>query len=69
MTAPLLEKHAIDHLVGRLTSRYAGRYDEPTIRKTVEDLERQYAAVQVRAFVPVLVEREATRILNGGPDR
>jgi hypothetical protein len=67
MTAPLLEQHAITHLVRSLQQRYAGRYDEATIRDTVEDIEQRYQAAHVHTFVPLLVERDARRILDAGP--
>ena len=64
MTVPLLEQHAIAHVVARLGKRYAGRHDEATIRRTVEDIERRYGAASVHTFVPLLVEREARRVLD-----
>ncbi len=69
MAAPPLEQHATAHLIARLAKRYAGRYDEPTIRRTVEDLERNYLAANIHTFVPLLVERDAKRILDAGPGR
>jgi hypothetical protein len=66
MTVPPLEQHAINHLIARLVKRYAGRYDEATVRRTVEDLEREYLAASVHTFVPLLVERNAKRVLDAG---
>lgn len=66
MSVPPLEQHAINHLIARLLRRYAGRYDEATIRRTVEELERQYQVAQVHTFVPLLIERDAKRILDSG---
>ncbi|WP_432840008.1 three-helix bundle dimerization domain-containing protein [Dactylosporangium sp. CA-092794] len=64
MTVPLLEQHAIRHLVKRLGKRYAGRHDEETIRRTVEEIERRYQDANVHTFVPLLVERDAKRVLD-----
>jgi hypothetical protein len=69
MSAVLFEQHAIDNVVARLARRYAGRHDEPTVRRIVEAIDRKYQTANVHTFVPLLVEREARRVLDHGPVR
>ncbi|GAA2344198.1 three-helix bundle dimerization domain-containing protein [Dactylosporangium salmoneum] len=60
----LVEEHALAHATERLIKRYAGRHDPQTVRQTVARAAERYANAQVHAFVPVLVERDARRILD-----
>ncbi|MEV4138844.1 hypothetical protein AB0J72_42605 [Dactylosporangium sp. NPDC049742] len=59
-----IELHAIEHATERLIRRYAGRHDPETVRQTVNQVTDLYATAEVHAFVPVLVERDARRILD-----
>ncbi|MFG2041866.1 three-helix bundle dimerization domain-containing protein [Dactylosporangium sp. NPDC048998] len=59
-----IEARAIEHAVERLIRRYAGRHDAQTVRETVDRACERYATADVHAFVPVLVERDARRILD-----
>ncbi|WP_433089154.1 three-helix bundle dimerization domain-containing protein [Dactylosporangium sp. CA-052675] len=60
-----LESHAVEHLTERLIRRYAARHDAAAVRATVERVAKRYATVGVHAFVPVLIERDARRELDG----
>ncbi|MET7426335.1 three-helix bundle dimerization domain-containing protein [Dactylosporangium sp. NPDC005555] len=59
-----VERHAIEHATERLIRRYAGRHDPEVVRQTVNQVTDLYATAEVYAFVPVLVERDARRILD-----
>ncbi|MEV4141248.1 hypothetical protein AB0J72_54915 [Dactylosporangium sp. NPDC049742] len=59
-----VEMHAIEHATQRLILRYAGRHDPEVVRQTVDQLTDLYATAEVYAFVPVLIERDARRILD-----
>lgn len=61
---PALEEHAIAHAVQRLIRRYAGRHDPRTVRDAVRRAQERYAGAAVRAFVPILVERDARHALE-----
>lgn len=54
------------YILNRLLFRYGARYSAETIRQVMEDAERPYLRAHVHAFVPLLVEREARRILDAG---
>lgn len=60
----LVEAHAIEHATERLIERYAGRRDPETVRRIVGRLAQRYATADIHAFIPVLVERDARRILD-----
>ncbi|MGI5239710.1 three-helix bundle dimerization domain-containing protein [Dactylosporangium sp. CA-139066] len=60
----IVEAHAIEHATERLIQRYAGRRDPETVRRIVARLVQRYSTADVHAFVPVLVERDARRILD-----
>jgi hypothetical protein len=60
----MIEAHAIEHAVERLIRRYAGRHDAALVRRTVRQIADGYAVADIHAFVPVLVERDARRILD-----
>lgn len=59
-----VEMHAIEHATQRLIERYAGRHDPEVVRQTVNQVTDLYATAMVYAFVPVLIERDARRILD-----
>jgi hypothetical protein len=59
-----IELHAIEHATQRLILRYAGRHDAEVVRQTVDQVADLYATAEVHAFVPVLIERDARRILD-----
>ncbi|MFI5911884.1 three-helix bundle dimerization domain-containing protein [Dactylosporangium sp. NPDC051541] len=59
-----IEEHAIAHCTERLIHQYAGRHDAATVRATVQRISMLYADADVQAFVPVLVERDARRLLD-----
>ena len=48
----------------RLIMRYTGRHDPEVVRQTVAQVTDLYTTVEVHAFVPVLIERDARRILD-----
>jgi hypothetical protein len=60
-----VEARAIEHATERLIRRYASRHDPETVRRVVDRVTGLYATAEVHAFVPVLVERDARRILDG----
>ncbi|MFJ2836817.1 MULTISPECIES: three-helix bundle dimerization domain-containing protein [Nocardia] len=60
------EAQQIDEVVIRLTQRYPGIAPE-YIADTVHTAYDRFADVHVRDFVPLLVERRATRSLSAPP--
>ena len=64
----LVEAHAIEHATERLIKRYAGQHEPETIRRIVARLVQRYSTADIHAFVPVLVERDARRILDDPDD-
>lgn len=62
-----VEAHAIQHATERLIRRYAGRHDPQVVRGVVERITEGYANAEIHAFVPVLVERDARRVLDEPP--
>lgn len=54
---PADELRALDDLALRLQGRFPGTPPED-LRLCVDEVHRQYAGCRVRAFIPVLVERE-----------
>lgn len=59
-----IEAHAIEHAVERLVRHYAHRHDPEVVRQTVHLAAERYGGAEVHTFVPVLVEREARRVLD-----
>jgi hypothetical protein len=53
------ERHAISRLTERLVSRFPDVPDE-TVHGVVADLHAEFREAPVRAFVPLLVEHDAT---------
>ncbi|MEV0133206.1 hypothetical protein AB0H83_32675 [Dactylosporangium sp. NPDC050688] len=63
-----VELHAIENATQRLIRRYAGHHDPETVRQTVNQVTDLYATAEIHAFVPVLIERDARRILDEPAD-
>jgi hypothetical protein len=58
------EAVGVKYIEGRLVARYAGRLPAETVDRVVAEVDRRYAGASVHAFVPLLVEREARRVLD-----
>jgi len=58
------ESVGLRYVVERLTARYGGRYSSEAIDHVVKEAEARFQNARVHAFVPLLVEREARRVLD-----
>ncbi|GIJ48109.1 hypothetical protein Val02_49950 [Virgisporangium aliadipatigenens] len=56
----------VHFVLDRLVARYGDRYPAEAIRQVVEEAQRPYLGSQVHAFVPLMVERDARRVLDAG---
>jgi hypothetical protein len=58
------ETIGVKYVAGRLAARYAGRVPAEAVDRVVAEADRRYSGAHVRAFVPLLVERDARRVLD-----
>ncbi|MEU1268517.1 three-helix bundle dimerization domain-containing protein [Streptomyces sp. NPDC005799] len=65
MSIDLDEDAAIRRLTEQLKAIYGDRRTPDEIETAVAEARESFSALQIRAHVPVLVERKARRILDG----
>lgn len=58
------ETVGVRYILERLTARYRDRHSVETIHLVVKEAELKYRDARIHAFVPLLVEREARRVLD-----
>jgi hypothetical protein len=64
MSTAMLDQRAHDHLLAKLTRRYAGTYSPEQVAEAVDEAYQLFAGARVHAYVPLLVERAVTEWLG-----